>query len=58
VFAEPYEKDGVTVIAAATVAGGAGGGGGHNERSQEGEGAGFSVSARPASGTDPPGGIG
>jgi hypothetical protein len=24
VFAEPYEKDGVTVIAAATVAGGAG----------------------------------
>ena len=32
VFAEPYERDGVTVIAAATVAGGAGGGGGHDER--------------------------
>ena len=48
VFAEPYEKDGVTVIAAATVAGGAGGGGGHDERGQEGEGGGFGVSARPA----------
>jgi hypothetical protein len=47
-FAEPYEKDGVTVIAAATVAGGAGGGGGHDERGQEGEGGGFRVSARPA----------
>jgi hypothetical protein len=43
VFAEPYEKDGVTVIAAATVAGGAGGGGGHDERGQEGEGGGFGV---------------
>jgi uncharacterized spore protein YtfJ len=48
VFAEPYEKDGVTVIAAATVAGGGGGGGGHDERGQEGEGGGFGVSARPA----------
>jgi uncharacterized spore protein YtfJ len=48
VFAEPYEKDGVTVIAAATVAGGAGGGGGHDERGQEGEGGGFGVIARPA----------
>jgi hypothetical protein len=34
VFAEPYEQDGVTVIAAATVA--------------EGEGGGFGVIARPA----------
>jgi uncharacterized spore protein YtfJ len=48
VFAEPYEKDGVTVIAAATVAGGGGGGGGHDERGQEGEGGGFGVGARPA----------
>jgi hypothetical protein len=51
VFAEPYEKDGVTVIAAATVAGGAGGGGGHDERGQEGEGGGFGVSARLAART-------
>jgi uncharacterized spore protein YtfJ len=48
VFAEPYETDGVTVIAAATVVGGAGGGGGHDERGQEGEGGGFGVVARPA----------
>jgi uncharacterized spore protein YtfJ len=41
VFAEPYEKDGVTAIAAATVAGGAGAGGGHDELSQEGEGGGL-----------------
>ena len=47
-FAEPYEQDGVTVIAAATVAGGAGGGGGRDERGQEGEGCGFGVRARPA----------
>jgi uncharacterized spore protein YtfJ len=48
VFAELYEKDGVTVIAAAIVVGGAGGGGGHDERGQEGEGGGFGVVARPA----------
>jgi uncharacterized spore protein YtfJ len=48
VFAEPYEQDGVTVIAAATVGGGGGGGGGHDERGQEGEGGGFGVAARPA----------
>jgi uncharacterized spore protein YtfJ len=48
VFTEPYEQDGVTVIAAATVAGGAGGGGGRDERGQEGEGGGFGVRARPA----------
>ena len=47
-FAEPYEQDGVTVIAAATVAGGAGGGGDRDERGQEGEGCGFGVRARPA----------
>jgi len=48
VFAEPYEKDGITIIAAAAVAGGGGGGGGHDEQGQEGEGGGFGVSARPA----------
>jgi hypothetical protein len=41
VFTEPYEKDGVTVIAAAIVAGGAGWWRGHDERGQEGEGGGF-----------------
>jgi uncharacterized spore protein YtfJ len=48
VFAEPYAKDGVTIIAAATVVGGAGGGGGHDDRGQEGEGGGFGMVARPA----------
>lgn len=48
VFGEPYEKDGVTIIAAATVAGGGGGGGGHDEAGQEGEGGGFGFAARPA----------
>ncbi len=48
VFGEPYEKDGVTIITAATVAGGGGGGGGHDEAGQEGEGGGFGVAARPA----------
>jgi uncharacterized spore protein YtfJ len=47
VFAEPYEKDGVTVIAAAVVTGGAGGGSGTDPRGQQGEGAGFGASARP-----------
>jgi len=48
VFAEPYEKDGITVIAAATVAGGGGGGGGHDEQGREGEGGGFGVRGEPA----------
>lgn len=47
VFAEPYEKDGVTVIAAASVAGGGGGGGGHDEQGHEGEGGGFGLAGRP-----------
>ncbi len=47
VYAEPYEKDGSTVIAAAAVAGGAGGGSGTDPKGQEGEGAGFGASARP-----------
>jgi uncharacterized spore protein YtfJ len=48
VFADPYEKDGLTVIPAAVVGGGAGGGSGHDEKGQEGEGGGFGVSGRPA----------
>jgi len=47
VFAEPYEKDGVTVIAAAAVAGGAGGGSGTDAEGQDGEGGGFGARARP-----------
>jgi uncharacterized spore protein YtfJ len=47
VFTDPYDKDGVTVIAGAVISGGGGGGGGHDESGQEGEGAGFGVKARP-----------
>src|SRR6476661_98011 len=48
VYGEPFEKDGVTVIASARVSGGAGGGGGQDQQGQEGEGGGFGVQARPA----------
>ncbi|QSB14849.1 hypothetical protein JQS43_00135 [Natronosporangium hydrolyticum] len=48
VYAEPFEKNGVTIIAGAMVAGGGGGGGGHDEQGQEGEGGGFGVNARPS----------
>jgi uncharacterized spore protein YtfJ len=48
VYAEPFEKDGLTVIPAAVVSGGAGGGAGHDEQGQEGEGGGFGIAARPA----------
>ncbi len=47
VYAEPYEKDGVTVIAAAAVGGGGGGGTGRDEKGQENEGGGFGVRGRP-----------
>jgi uncharacterized spore protein YtfJ len=47
VFAEPYEKDGLTIIAAARVTGAAGGGAGTDPKGQQGEGAGFGASARP-----------
>lgn len=47
VFADPYETEGLTVIAAAALTGGAGGGSGTDPRGQEGEGAGFGASARP-----------
>ena len=48
VFAEPYEKDGLTVIPAAIVSGGGGAGTGRDEKGQEGEGGGFGVTGRPA----------
>ncbi len=48
VFADPYDKEGVTIIPGAVVSGGGGGGGGHDESGQEGEGAGFGMKARPA----------
>lgn len=47
VYGDPYEKDGVAIITAATVGGG-GGGGGHDEKGHDGEGGGFGVSAKPA----------
>jgi uncharacterized spore protein YtfJ len=47
VYGDPYEKDGLTVIPAASVSGGAGGGAGHDDKGQEGEGGGFGVSAGP-----------
>jgi uncharacterized spore protein YtfJ len=49
VYGEPYERDGVTVIPAATVRGGAGGGFGKKDTSgEEGEGGGLGLIARPA----------
>lgn len=48
VFGDPYEKDGLTVIPAARVAGGGGGGTGHDHDGQEGEGGGFGLRAHPA----------
>jgi len=48
VFGEPYERDGLTVIPAATVGGGGGGGHGHDPKGQEGEGGGFGMMGRPA----------
>ena len=49
VFAEPYTRDGTTVIAAAKVSGGGGGGGGQDrDKSQEGSGGGFGLHARPS----------
>jgi uncharacterized spore protein YtfJ len=49
VFGQPVERDGVTVIPAATVIGGGGGGSGRNPATGErGDGGGFGVLARPA----------
>jgi uncharacterized spore protein YtfJ len=49
VFGDPYEKDGITIIPAATVQGGGGGGGGEGPSGQgKGGGGGGGISARPA----------
>ena len=48
VYAEPFEKDGLTVIPAAKVAGGGGGGSGQDDEGQTGDGGGFGMMARPA----------
>ena len=48
VYGEPYERDGLTVIPAALVAGGGGGGSGHDESGGDGEGGGFGMAGRPA----------
>lgn len=47
VYAEPIEKDGITVIVAARLAGGGGGGNGTDEHGRSGEGAGMGITARP-----------
>ena len=46
-FGEPYERDGLTVIPAAAVAGGFGGGAGKDDKGQDGEGGGFGMGGRP-----------
>jgi uncharacterized spore protein YtfJ len=46
VFGEAYERDGVTVIPAATFAGGGGGGG--DNRPEGGSGGGFGLAGKPA----------
>lgn len=48
IYAQPFEKDGLAVIPAASVRGGAGGGSGHDEQGQEGEGGGFGMTGSPA----------
>ncbi|HKF00313.1 MAG TPA: spore germination protein GerW family protein [Actinomycetes bacterium] len=49
VFGEPYEKDGLTIIPAARVAGGAGGGDGEDPAGKgKGSGSGFGMVSRPA----------
>jgi uncharacterized spore protein YtfJ len=53
VFGEPYERNGITVIPAATISGGGGGGGGEGTApdgsgSGSGSGAGFGLAAKPA----------
>jgi len=48
VYGDPYEKNGLTVIPAATVRGGGGGGTGEHEGQDTGSGGGFGVQARPS----------
>lgn len=47
VYGDPYEKNGLTVIPAATVRGGGGAGRGEKEDGESGGGGGFGVTARP-----------
>ena len=49
VFGDPYERNGVTIIPAASVRGGLGAGGGHDaENNTEGSGGGIGIMAHPA----------
>ena len=48
VYGEPFDKDGVTVVTAATVSGGGGGGGGHEADGPEGQGGGFGMTLKPS----------
>jgi uncharacterized spore protein YtfJ len=48
VYGDPYEKNGLTVIPAATVRGGAGGGVGEHDGEETGKGGGYGVHARPS----------
>lgn len=48
VYGEPYEKDGITFIPAAKVAGGGGGGSGSDQEGSGGTGGGFGMNASPA----------
>ena len=50
VYGDPYEKEGVTFIPAARVAGGGGGGSGRDENGPQGEGGGFGMNATPSGG--------
>lgn len=47
VYGDPYEKNGLTVIPAATVRGGGGAGAGDKEGGESGAGGGFGLTARP-----------
>lgn len=47
VYGDPYEKNGLTVIPAATVRGGGGAGQGEKEGAESGTGGGFGLTARP-----------
>jgi uncharacterized spore protein YtfJ len=47
VFAEPYEKDGLTIIPAARVVGGGGGGSGRDKEGRRGDGGGLGLVAKP-----------
>lgn len=47
VYAEPVERDGITIVPAARIVGGAGGGGGEEPDGSTGGGTGFGVIARP-----------